>query len=54
MREFTHDTLVHFRANGVLVAMAERHARERSMSLSELMRHAVRNEVLPDREGVEA
>lgn len=40
-----HNTPVHFRANHALVAAAEEKARREGMSLSELLRHAVRREV---------
>lgn len=37
--------IVHFRANGELVAAAEAKARKDGVSLSELLRHAVRREL---------
>ncbi|MGJ8537389.1 MAG: hypothetical protein ACSHW2_09570 [Parasphingopyxis sp.] len=54
MREFTHNMPVNFRANANLVALAEKEARSRSMSLSEFLRAAVRNEVSPPRERADA
>ena len=45
MRTLTHDVPVNFRANEALVAKAAQAASERHMSLSELMRHAMRREV---------
>lgn len=45
MRQSTHDMPVGFRINRALLARAEEKARRRGMSLSELLRHAVREEV---------
>ncbi len=45
MRRNVQDSLVRFRANGVLVEEAERKARRSGMSLSEFMRHAIRREL---------
>ena len=40
-----HDTLVRFRVNEALVASASEKARREGMSLSELLRHALRREL---------
>tara|TARA_Y100000815_G_C13210695_1_gene450431 strand:- start:780 stop:929 length:150 start_codon:yes stop_codon:yes gene_type:complete len=45
MRSHFHDTPVRFRVNHTLVAAAEAKARNEGMSLSELLRQAVRREV---------
>ncbi|WP_165363550.1 hypothetical protein [Sphingobium cupriresistens] len=45
MRENVHDTAVRFRANNSLIAAASLKAQREGMSLSELMRHALRKEV---------
>ena len=45
MRTDVHNTAVRFRANDALVAAAVEKARREGMSLSELLRHAVRKEV---------
>ena len=45
MREAVHDTVAAFRVNEGLLAKAEEKARREGMSLSELMRHALRREV---------
>jgi predicted nucleic acid-binding protein len=45
MRSSVHDTVVRFRANGRLVADAETKALREGMSLSELLRHALRQEL---------
>ena len=45
MRQPVHSALVRFRANEALVAQAEAKARREGMTLSELMRHALRREV---------
>jgi predicted HicB family RNase H-like nuclease len=45
MRGNVHDTAVRFRANNALIAAAAQKAEREGMSLSELMRHALRKEV---------
>lgn len=45
MREQIHNSTARFRVNGALLAAAEAKARREGMSLSELLRHAVRQEV---------
>jgi predicted HicB family RNase H-like nuclease len=45
MRRYVHSTPVHFRADPQLVADAEAKARRDGMSMSELMRAALRREV---------
>lgn len=45
MRAQLHDTPVRFRVNHALIAAAETKARNEGMSLSELLRQAVRREV---------
>jgi len=45
MRTHNHDAVIRFRANARLVASAEHRAREQGMSLSELLRHALRREL---------
>ena len=45
MRGQVHNSLVRFRANEALVAEAEAKARAEGMTLSELIRQAVRREV---------
>lgn len=45
MRENIHDMAVRFRANNALIAAATLKAQREGMSLSELMRHALRREV---------
>ena len=40
-----HNSTIRFRVNKALVAAAEAKARREGMSLSELLRHAVRNAV---------
>jgi len=42
MRGNIHNTAVRFRANEALIAAATEKARREGMSLSELLRHAVR------------
>ena len=46
MRHPTHTVPLSFRAAPTLAAKAERVARERDMTISEFLRHAVRREVL--------
>lgn len=46
MRSNVHDTTARFRVNERLLAAAEEKARREGMSLSELMRHALRREVM--------
>lgn len=45
MRSNVHDTHVRFRANAALIARAEQVAAKQGMSVSELMRAALRREV---------
>lgn len=45
MREQVHNSVVRFRVSHGLLAAAEAKARAHGMSLSELMRHAVRTAV---------
>lgn len=45
MRGQVHNSIVQFRVNEGLLAAAEAKAKAHGMSLSELMRHAVRREV---------
>ena len=45
MNRPVHDTLVRFRANQTIVTAAEERARREGMSLSELIRHALRREL---------
>ena len=45
MRPFVHDSIIRFRANQALVAAAERKAQREGMTVSELMRQALRNTV---------
>ncbi|SEQ47403.1 ribbon-helix-helix protein, CopG family [Sphingobium sp. YR768] len=45
MQGQVHNSWVKFRANDALVAQAALKARREGMSLSELMRHALRKEV---------
>ena len=45
MRSQVHDSTVQFRANQSLLAEAEAKARREGMSLSELLRHALRREL---------
>ncbi|QHD65767.1 hypothetical protein GS397_00895 [Sphingobium yanoikuyae] len=45
MRGNVHDTAVRFRANNALIVAATQKARREGMSLSELLRHALRKEV---------
>jgi hypothetical protein len=45
MRASVHDSVAKFRVNEGLLAAAEAKARREGMSLSELMRHALRREV---------
>jgi len=45
MRKTVHDSIVRFRVNANLVASAETVATQRGMSLSELMRDALRKEL---------
>ncbi|MFN2473436.1 MAG: ribbon-helix-helix protein, CopG family [Sphingomicrobium sp.] len=45
MRHGMHDTLVRFRANEALVAQVRAKAEHRSMTVSELVRAAVRREL---------
>jgi predicted HicB family RNase H-like nuclease len=44
-RSLVHDETVRFRIAGSLLASAERRAQQEGMSLSELMRHALRREL---------
>jgi predicted HicB family RNase H-like nuclease len=45
MRAQIHTTVVQFRANQSLLAAAHEKARREGMSLSELLRHALRREL---------
>lgn len=45
MKKPLHGALVRFRVNEALVAEAEAKARREAMTLSELMRHALRREL---------
>jgi predicted HicB family RNase H-like nuclease len=45
MRQQTHDAMARFRVSEGLLSAAEEKARREGMSLSELMRHALRREV---------
>lgn len=45
MRDQVHNAAVRFRVSDALLAAATAKARHEGMSLSELLRHAVRNEV---------
>lgn len=45
MRDHVHNAAVRFRVNDALLAAATAKARQEGMSLSELLRHAVRREV---------
>ena len=45
-RKLTHDANVYFRAPAFIVAKAEERARAQGMNLSELIRQALRREVL--------
>jgi len=45
MRNYVHNAEVRFRVNDALLAAASEKARREGMSLSELLRHAVRKEV---------
>ena len=45
-RKLTHDANVYFRAPAFVVAAAEEKARKQGMNLSELIRQALRREVL--------
>ena len=45
MRNVVHNSMVRFRVNDALIAAATDKARREGMSLSELLRHAVRNAV---------
>ena len=45
MRNYVHNAEVRFRVNQALLAAVEEKARREGMSLSELLRHAVRKEV---------
>jgi antitoxin component of RelBE/YafQ-DinJ toxin-antitoxin module len=45
MKPGVHDSLIRFRVNEELVAAAEAKARREGMTLSELVRQAVRREV---------
>ncbi|NIJ16497.1 ribbon-helix-helix protein, CopG family [Sphingobium vermicomposti] len=45
MRAHTHNAAVRFRVNEALLAAATHKAQREGMSLSELLRHAVRNAV---------
>lgn len=47
-----HDTAVGFRVNEALLAAAENHARREGMTLSELLRHALRREIRGSGRGV--
>ena len=44
-RETIHDANARFRVNEVLLASAQRHARQHGMSISELLRQALRREL---------
>ena len=46
MQKLTHDMVVHFRAPSFIMKEAERKAASRGMSVSELLRQALRREVL--------
>jgi|GEM_PF-1512029 len=46
MRSYVHDVPVHFRANARLLAAAQAKAQREGMSLSELLRSALRREVM--------
>jgi len=48
MRVPVHNATARFRLSQELLARAERKARDRGMSLAEMLRHAVRREVLED------
>ncbi len=45
MRQNVHDTVARFRINHRLLTAAEIEAERKGMSLSELMRHALRREL---------
>jgi len=45
MRRQTHDANIYFRAPSSILAQAEAKARREGMSLSELIRHALRREL---------
>jgi hypothetical protein len=45
-RKLTHDANVYFRAPAFIIEAAEAKAKRDGMNLSELMRHALRREVL--------
>ncbi|MEJ7926377.1 ribbon-helix-helix protein, CopG family [Sphingobium sp. AN641] len=45
MCDHVHNSAVRFRVNDALLAAATAKARREGMSLSELLRHAVRNEL---------
>ena len=45
MRHMTHDANVYFRAPSRIITEAEQVARDRGMSFSEFLRHAVRSEL---------
>jgi len=45
MQVFSHNAAVHFRVNRGILAAAEAKARDEGMSLSELLRQALRREV---------
>lgn len=46
-----HDNVVRFRANGALVAAAAKRAQARGMSMSELMRSALRTAIASQARG---
>jgi len=46
MNKLTHDAAVHFRAPNFIIEAAEAKARQQGMNLSELLRQALRREVL--------
>lgn len=46
MQKLAHDAAVHFREQSYIIAKANEKARERGMNLSELLRAALRREVL--------
>lgn len=46
MHKLTHNMPVHFRAPAFIIEAAEEKARKRGMNLSELIREALRREVL--------
>lgn len=44
-RQSVHNTPVNFRVNAAIIAAAEQKAKREGMSISELLRHALRNEL---------